>query len=137
MIMVKVNQNLGYIFILGVVFLYSCFPKERQIDFNKDTMEISLCESGTITRIIIYGKPIGSDEQMNKISEITALGQGSEKFSLIKYNEGYDSVIAIEKILPNYQYQIDIPYLDNQSEIIFYTDSFGKIDNVVNPYSCK
>lgn len=100
-------------------------------------MEISLCEPGTITRLKVYGKPIGSDEPLNKISEITALNKGLQKLSLIRYNSEYDSVIAIEKIISNYQYQINIPYLDNQSEIIFYTNSFGKIDSVSNPYDCK
>ena len=134
----KVKPYLHHIIILLTsVYFCSCFPKQKQVDFDKTTMEVSLCETGAISRIKIYGREKGSAEQMNKITEIVSLNKGTQRVSLIHYNVGYDSVIALNRLMPNYEYQINIPNLDNQTEILFYTNSLGNVDSVVNPFCCK
>jgi len=127
---------IGILFGIGM-FFPSCFPKERLISFDKNKIEVSLCEKGTIEIVEIYGRIRDSENKLDYIGEIKAKKKGNQTVSLVEYNTGYDSIVGIKQIRPNFQYEIYIPYLDYQTVIIFYTDSLGKIDSVENPYTCE
>lgn len=128
----------GSCILFGIgMFFPSCFPKVRLINFDKNKIEVSLCEEGTIEIVNIYGRNRGSENHFDYVGEITAKHEGNRTVSLIEYNTGYDSSVGINQIRPNFQYEVYIPYLDNQTVITFYTDSLGKIDSVENPYPCE
>lgn len=136
--MVKDRKLISISLISILLILHvACFPEQRRVHFDYHAMELTLCKRGSIHRLKVYGRIRGDNKPWDKLTEISALKEGSQNVTLVGYNKGYNNIIPISDIKSNYEYRINIPYFDNQFELVFFTDSFGRIDSVLNFFDCN
>jgi len=120
------------IYILSLLFLFSCIQKEKNLSLNVEKLSVATCDNSDIKYLFVY-------KEDSIIVSYRLKKDESNSYIIYLFKDNYKYIKSGDIIFnnPNTCYTIVIPKGDLVYEIELFTDQYGKIDSVCSYNLCK